>query len=68
MIDERVDRSEFKVSSFDELAADDIDYWLSKTPTERVEAGEYLRRWIYGDDQIDARLQRVLAVVKLGED
>jgi len=68
MIDERVDRSELKVCSFDELAADDIDYWLSKTPTERVEAGEYLRRWIYGDDQVDARLQRVLAVVELGED
>ncbi len=68
MIDERIDRSTFRAISFDEAEADDIDYWMSKTPTERIEAGEYLRRWVYGDDQVDAGLQRVLTFVELGED
>jgi hypothetical protein len=68
MIDERIDRSQLSVTTFDEAEADDINYWMSKTPTERVEAGEYLRRWAYGDDQVDAGLQRVLAFVELGED
>ena len=68
MIDERIDRSKLQATSFDQAEADDIEYWMSKTPTERIEGVEYLRRWVYGDDQVDARLQRVLEVVELGED
>jgi hypothetical protein len=68
MIDERIDRTSLQRRSFDQADADDIDYWMCKTPTERIEAGEYLRRWAYGDDQIDARLQRVLEFAELGED
>lgn len=68
MIDERVDRSRLTVTSFDEAEAGDIDYWMSRSPTERVEAGEYLRRWVYGDAPIDAGLQRVLATAELGAD
>jgi hypothetical protein len=68
MIEERIDRSQFKFTTFDEADADDVDYWMSKTPTERVEAIEYLRRWLYGDDQVDARLQRVFEFAELGED
>jgi hypothetical protein len=44
MIDERIDRTSLQRRSFDQADADDIDYWMSKTPTERIEAGEYLRR------------------------
>ena len=68
MIDERINRSALHVTDFDEAEADDIEFWMSKTPTERIEAGEYLRRWVYGDDQVDARLQRVFEFVELGED
>ena len=68
MIDERIDRSKLTVTSLDDADADDIDYWMGKTPTERVEGIEYLRRWLYGDDQVDARLQRVLESAQLGED
>jgi hypothetical protein len=68
MIDERIDRTQLKSTTFDEADADDIDYWMSKSPTERIEALEYLRRWAYGDDQVDARLQRVLTTARLGED
>jgi hypothetical protein len=68
MIDDRMDRSMFSFTTLGDAEADDIDYWLAKSPTERIEALEYMRRWIYGDDQVDARLQRVFTVVKLGED
>ena len=68
MIDERISRSEFRITSFDEAEADDIAYWMSKSPTERIEALEYLRRWLYGDELVDAPLQRVLTFAKLGEE
>ena len=68
MIDERIDRSKIVATTFDEAEADDLEFWLSKTPSERIEGIEYLRRWLYGDDQVDARLQRVLAAARLGED
>jgi hypothetical protein len=60
MIDERIDRGYLKVTSFGEAEADDIEYWMSKTPAERIEALEYLRRWVYGDAAVDAPIQRVL--------
>ena len=60
MIDERIDRSYIKVTSFDEAEADDIDYWMSNTPAERIEALEYLRRWVYGEAAVDAPVQRFL--------
>lgn len=39
----------------------DLQYWLTKSPAERVEAVEILRRQIHGDS---ARLQRVARVVR----
>jgi len=46
--------------------SDDSDtkaFWLSRTPEERLEQVEYLRRVNYGR-QATARLQRVLEVVE----
>jgi hypothetical protein len=40
---------------------DDLAYWLSKTPEERVATVEYLRRQYYGNA---TRLQRVARVVQ----
>ena len=40
---------------------DDLAYWLSKTPEERVATVDYLRRQYYGNA---ARLQRVARVVQ----
>jgi len=40
---------------------DDLAYWLSKSPEERIAAVEYLRRQYYGST---ARLQRVARVVQ----
>jgi hypothetical protein len=39
----------------------DLAYWLSKTPEERVAAVDYLRQQYYGST---ARLQRVARVVQ----
>jgi len=40
---------------------EDIAYWLSKTPSERLEAVEILRRQYYGNSD---RLQRVVTVIE----
>ena len=40
---------------------DDLRYWLSKTPQQRIETVEFLRRQNYGDS---ARLQRIVRVVQ----
>ncbi len=39
----------------------DLAYWLSKTPAERIAAGDYLRRQYYGNA---TRLQRVARVIQ----
>jgi hypothetical protein len=54
----KIQRTAFKVSSlFDK--SDEKSYWLSKTPYERLEAVELMRRIIYGYDPSTTRLQRV---------
>lgn len=68
MIEERIDRTRFEVRTFDEAEADDRMAWMAKTPTERIEGLEYLRRWAYGDDKVNARLQRVFELVEPGAD
>ncbi len=58
----RLRRDAFTVGTlFDRL--DDKKYWLSKTPEERLEAVELMRRIIYGDEAAK-RLQRVLEITK----
>jgi len=57
----RMDKSAFSVRSlFDD--SDDLEYWLSKTPGERLEAVESMRQIFYGYDPSTARLERVLEI------
>lgn len=42
----------------------ELAYWLTRTPAERLEALELLRQIHYGYDPLTARLQRVLDVVE----
>jgi hypothetical protein len=44
-----------------QLVLDDLNYWLSRSPRERVEAVEYLRRQFHGSSE---RLQRVARVIQ----
>jgi hypothetical protein len=63
----RMDRTTLTVASLTD-ESDDRDFWLSKTPDERLAAMELLRAINYGYDPASARLQRVLSVAQLGED
>lgn len=57
-----VDRSAFSVStSFDNT--DEKEYWLSRTPQERLQHMELLRRINYGHRATE-RLQRVLEIAE----
>ena len=42
-------------------AKQDLLYWLSQPPEERIAAVEYLRRQYYGNSE---RLQRVVRAIK----
>ena len=45
-------------------APSDLQYWLSKTPTERVAAVEVLRRQVIGEySGTESRLQRVCTII-----
>jgi hypothetical protein len=60
----KMDKTAFSVASlFDE--SDEKEYWLSRTPYERLEAVELMRQIIYGYDPSSARLQRILAIARL---
>ena len=43
------------------------EYWLSKTPVERLEVVEFLRQTNYGYDQATSRLQRFFEVTELSQ-
>ena len=58
-----IQRTAFTVASaFEE--SDEKSYWLSKTPSERLEAVELMRQILYGYDPSTTRLQRVLEVTQ----
>ena len=52
------DKSSFSVSTLEENNGE-TEYWLSRTPEERLLAVEFLRQLLYGYDPTTARLQRV---------
>ncbi len=60
----RMDKTAFSVSSLDD-ESDERQYWLSKTPTERIYAVEMLRQMLYGYDPLAARLQRFFETAEL---
>jgi hypothetical protein len=62
-----MDKTKLVVASLDD-PPDDVEYWLSRTPEERLAALEFMRQIAYGYDPASARLQRVLTVAQLGED
>ena len=45
--------------------SDEKEYWLSRTPLERLAALEYMRQVAYGYDPDTERLQRVIEVIEL---
>lgn len=59
----KVDKTSMIISSLDE-PADEINYWSTKTPIERMAAIELMRQIIYGYDPTSTRLQRVLTITQ----
>ena len=47
--------------------AEDSNYWLDRSPMERIEAIEFMRKVMYGNDRVSERVQRVLTVAELKE-
>ena len=66
MVDDRIQRDKFEVFSLSE--ADDSSYWLSRSPIERLEAIEFLRKAMFGSDRVSQGIQRVLTVARLKGD
>jgi hypothetical protein len=60
----RMDKSAFSVASLAQ-ADDELDYWLTRTPLERLRAVELIRQALYGYTGPAPRLQRVLTVTQL---
>ncbi len=63
----KMDKTALSVASLTD-EPDDLAFWLSKTPQERLAAVEFLRTVNYGYDPTTDRLQRVLRVTQLGTD
>jgi hypothetical protein len=60
----KLDRSAFSVfSSFEDADKQDKEYWLSRSPYERLQYMELLRRINYGS-LATAGLQRVLEIAE----
>jgi len=60
----KLDKNKITISSIQD-ESDEMAYWLSKTPQERIEAIEVMRQIIYGYDPATTRLQRVLEITEL---
>ena len=52
------------VTSLDDIE-EEKNYWISKSPLERIEAIELNRRMIYGQDRVTSRLQRFFETSEL---
>ena len=61
----KMDKTVVSVTNLDhDSGHDDVQYWLSKTPTERLIALEILRQQYFSYDPHSDRLQRFFEVVE----
>lgn len=60
----KIDRNAFSVVELGD-ESDTREYWRSRTPEERLQAVEFLRQMVYGDDLATSRIERVIEVVDL---
>jgi len=58
-----MDKSAFSVASLAQ-ADDELEYWLDKSPLERLQAVELIRQTLYGYTGATPRLQRLLTVAQ----
>lgn len=60
----RMDRTKIAFGTLND-PPDETAYWLTKTPTERLQAMELMREILYGEDYAAAGFQRVLEFAQL---
>ena len=60
----RVDRRAFSVTSFSDAEKEDLAYWRSRTPDERLAALELSRQITYGYDPTARGLSRFFEVAE----
>lgn len=63
IIHPRLDKTNLVISSLEE-PTDEIAFWSTKSPAERMAAIELMRQIIYGYDPTSTRLQRVLTITQ----
>jgi hypothetical protein len=63
----KLDKTKITITSLTD-EAEEKQYWLSRSPAERLIALEQQRRIIYGYDPSTTRLQRVLEITKRTRD
>ena len=63
----RMDKNTLSVTTLFEKS-DNKEYWLSKTPQDRLEAVELMRQINYGYNPVSTRLQRVLEIAEFTSD
>lgn len=59
----RLDKTAITVTSLDD-EEEEKNYWLSRSPLERLKAVEVNRRMVYGEDNATSRLQRFFEVAE----
>ncbi|MDY6933376.1 MAG: hypothetical protein SVZ03_04040 [Spirochaetota bacterium] len=55
MVEEKIRRDVFEVVDLHE--ADDSNYWIGRSPIERIEAIKLMRKAMFGHDRVSERLQ-----------
>ena len=59
----KIDKTAFSVVPLSQ-ADDEKEYWLSKTPHERLQAIELMRQVLYGYDPATTRIEKVFEIVR----
>lgn len=63
----KLDRTVFSFTSLTD-PSDEKEFWLSKTPYERLEALEIMRQIVYGYDPLTTRIQKIFEVAQRNEE
>ncbi len=64
MFTDKIDKTAFSVGHLYD-GGDEKQYWHLRTPQERIQAIEAMRKILYGEDATTARLQRIFEVAKI---
>ncbi|HEX2958661.1 MAG TPA: hypothetical protein VHO70_17635 [Chitinispirillaceae bacterium] len=64
-MNEKMDRSRFKIASHEELEQEDRKHWANAPYSEKLETITWLRECFYGPEATTGRLQRFYQILEL---